>query len=53
MQKVFEKIIEKLEEYKYLYLVERDSEISQHCKDVVDCEEWIARYVYLTRQSKS
>lgn len=38
MNKAFEKIIEKLEEYKYLYLVERDSEQSQHCNDVVDCE---------------
>ena len=37
MQEVFEKIIEKLEEYEYLYLVERDSEQLQHCKDVGDC----------------
>ena len=38
MNKVFEKIIEKLEEYEYENLVEHDSEQSQHCKDAGDCE---------------
>ena len=38
MQEVFSKIIEKLEEYEYENLVERDSEQSQHCKDIGDCE---------------
>ena len=38
MDKVFEKIIEKLEEYKYENLVEHDYEQSQHCKDIGDCE---------------
>ena len=37
MQEVFEKIIEKLEEYMDKNLVEHDSEQSQHCKDVGDC----------------
>lgn len=37
MNKVFEKIIEKLEEYKYENLVEHDYEQSQHCKDIGDC----------------
>ena len=37
MQEVFEKIIEKLEEYRDKNLVEHDSEQSQHCKDVGDC----------------
>lgn len=34
MNKEFEKIIEKLEEYKYENLVEHDYEQSQHCKDI-------------------
>ena len=38
MNKEFEKIIEKLEEYKYENLVEHDYEQSQHCKDIGDCE---------------
>lgn len=38
MNKAFEKIIEKLEEYEYENLVEHDSEQSQHCKDIGDCE---------------
>ena len=38
MQEVFEKIIEKLEEYEYENLVEHDSEQSQHCKDAGDCK---------------
>lgn len=38
MQEGFEKIIEKLEEYEYENLVEHDSEQSQHCKDIGDCE---------------
>lgn len=38
MNKEFEKIIKKLEEYKYENLVERNSEQMQHCKDVGDCE---------------
>ena len=41
MQEVFEKIIEKLEEYEYENLVEHDSEMANHCKqdcnDVSDC----------------
>ena len=37
MNKEFEKIIEKLEEYKYENLVEHDYEQSQHCKDIGDC----------------
>lgn len=41
MQEVFEKIIEKLEEYEYENLVEHDSEMANHCKkdcnDVNDC----------------
>ena len=37
MQKVFEKIIEKLEEYMDKNLVEHDSEQLQHCKDMGDC----------------
>lgn len=32
MQEVFEKIIEKLEEYEYENLVEHDSEMANHCK---------------------
>ena len=38
MKEVFEKIIEKLDEYKYENLVEHDSEQSQHCKDAGDCK---------------
>ena len=38
MQEVFEKIIDKLKEYKYENFVERNSEQIQHCKDVGDCE---------------
>ena len=38
MQEVFEKIIEKLDEYEYENLVEHDSEQSQHCKDAGDCK---------------
>ena len=38
MNKEFEKIIEKLEKYKYENLVEHDYEQSQHCKDIGDCE---------------
>ena len=38
MNKEFEKIIEKLEEYKYENLLEHDYEQSQHCKDIGDCE---------------
>lgn len=38
MQAVFEKIIEKLDEYEYENLVEHDSEQSQHCKDAGDCK---------------
>lgn len=38
MNKVFEKIIEQLEEYKYENLVERNSEQMQHCKQAGDCE---------------
>lgn len=38
MQEVFEKIIEKLDEYEYENLVEHDSEQSQHCKDSGDCK---------------
>ena len=41
MQEVFEKIIEKLEEYEYENLVEHDSEMANHCKqdcnDINDC----------------
>ena len=37
MQEVFENIIEKLEEYKYENLVERNSEQIQHCKQAGDC----------------
>ena len=41
MQEVFDKIIEKLEEYEYENLVEHDSEMANHCKqdcnDVSDC----------------
>lgn len=37
MHGVFEKIIEKLEEYEYENLVEHDSEQSQHCIDAGDC----------------
>lgn len=38
MKEVFEKIIEKLDEYEYENLVEHDSEQSQHCKDAGDCK---------------
>ena len=41
MQEVFEKIIEKLEEYRDENLVEHDSEMANHCKqdcnDINDC----------------
>ena len=37
MNKEFEKIIEKLEEYKYENLLEHDYEQAQHCKDIGDC----------------
>ena len=41
MQEVFEKIIEKLEEYEYENLVKHDSKMANHCKqdcnDVNDC----------------
>lgn len=37
MNKEFEKIIEKLEEYKHENLVEHDYEQLQHCKDIGDC----------------
>ena len=38
MQELFEKIIDKLEQYEYENLVEHDSEQSQHCKDAGDCK---------------
>ena len=37
MNKEFEKMIEKLEEYKHENLVEHDYEQLQHCKDIGDC----------------
>ena len=37
MEKAFENIIEKLEEYKYENLVERNSEQIQHCKQAGNC----------------
>ena len=37
MKEFIEKLIERLEEYKYSHLIERNSEQCEHCKDVEDC----------------
>ena len=39
MKEFIEKLIERLEEYKYSHLIERDSEMLEHCKEKeMDCE---------------
>ena len=38
MNKVFEKISERLEEYEYNYLIEHDSALSKHCV-LTDCDD--------------
>lgn len=39
MKEFVEKLIERLEEYKYSHLIERDSEMLEHCKEKeMDCE---------------
>lgn len=39
MKEFVEKLIERLEKYKYSHLIERDSEMLEHCKEKeMDCE---------------
>ena len=51
MNKAFEKILDRLEEYEYNYLIEHDSELCEHCKRI-DCEIGIDCFICVMDKAK-